>query len=298
MNYHLRTRVIGPAPELPLSAEQFQRAKITHGVLVASFALEETFDLVLSNYIEIEKDLLCAAVEEGTRTHYGYDDFFELRSTINRRVVNLLTATRLYLDQAPQHLATCTANDDIARKSLKAQTAKHYDSCLSYRLLEALRNHVQHSGLAVHRLSINNKWVGEPKAQNLHVSIQPFTSRRYLEADGKFKKSVLSELPAEIDIAQAIREYLERLGDIHKLMRTLVAPHALHARSIIQSHIDQYARANNDQTVGLAAIRTDTSGCVEEVPIFLAWDDVRLKLVARNSTLGALAKRAISGRPQ
>lgn len=184
MNCYLRQNVIGQVPELPISNEQYEAVADARSILASAFAIEESYDLLIGNYVEVEQELLTATAINAVRDLNGYHDFFELRSTINRRVVNLLTATRLYLDQTPQRLSGCAATPEDARAEFKQRTRDHYDATFGYRFLEALRNHVQHCGLAVHRLSLNSKWIGEGEGRVLELSIQPFVEKRYLVADG------------------------------------------------------------------------------------------------------------------
>lgn len=110
-------------------------------------AIEEKYELIISNYLELEKDSLSISSSNMLRRSYNYSDFFDVRSTFNRRIVNLLTSTKLYLDQIYQHVKVC--NLDLAN-IIKQKTNKEYDSVFEYRFMEALRNHVQHHGLAVH----------------------------------------------------------------------------------------------------------------------------------------------------
>jgi hypothetical protein len=296
MSPYIRQQILGHAPSIAITDDQFDAIKAARVVLSAAFALEESYDLLIGNYVEVEQELLAAAAVNAARNKDAYDDFFELRATINRRVVNLLTTARLYLDQAPQRLATCAKDPQAARAELKTRTNEHYDALFGYRFLEALRNHVQHCGLAVHSISIKNEWVETGGIRMREISIQPFASRSDLAEDAKFKPSVLKETPEKVVLTHVIREYLQCLGDIHKLVRSHVTENAQQARLTIQQHISAYGDANNAKTLGLAAIRPGPDGEQESVPLFLNWDDVRVKLVSRNSTLTALARHVVTGR--
>lgn len=296
MTSYIRQSILGNAPELPISEAQFDAAQKARVVLAAAFALEESYDLLIGNYVEVEQDLLSATASNAVRDLSEYQDFFELRSTINRRVVNLLTATRLYLDQAPQRLSDCAIYPEKARADFKQRTREHYDSCFGYRFLEALRNHVQHCGLAVHSMSQSSKWIGEGEMRVLELSIQPFTEKRYLAADGQFKRAILDEMQPKVVLTQHIREYLQRIGDLHKLVREHISGHVDDARQTIQAHISEYANQNNGSTIGLTAFRTGAQGRRETVPLLLDWDDVRVKLVARNSSMVALGRHVVTGR--
>lgn len=296
MSPYIRKNVLGHVPELPISDAQFDAASQSRVVLAAAFALEESYDLLIGNYVEVEQELLTATASNAVRDLNEYHDFFELRSTINRRVVNLLTATRLYLDQAPQRLSDCATEPDKARSEFKQRTHDHYDTTFGYRFLEALRNHVQHCGLAVHRLSLGKKWIGEGESRELELSIRPFAERHYLGADTGFKATILEEMPEKVVLTLVIREYLQCIGDLHKLVRSHVAERVKVARQTIQDHLSNYAKASNDSTIGLTAFRTGQQGQQESVPLLLDWDDARVKLVSRNSGLVALGRHVVTGR--
>ena len=113
--------------------------------------------------------------------------------------------------------------------------------------------------------------------------------------DGKFKKIVLDETPEKVVLTKVIREYLQCIGDIHKLVRSHVVERAEQARAIIQQHLSAYSAVNNGVVIGLAAIRGEL-GQQEAVPLLLDWDDVRIKLMTRNSTLTTLGHDFVTSR--
>jgi len=296
MSPFIRKDVLADEPELPISDAQFDAASQARVVLAAAFALEESYDLLIGNYIEVEQELLTATASNAVRDLIEYDDFFELRSTINRRVVNLLTATRLYLDQAPQRLSDCATEPSKARSEFKQRTHDHYDTTFGYRFLEALRNHVQHCGLAVHSLSLDKEWIREAESHELELSIRPFAERHYLCADRSFNENILKEMPEKVVLTRVIREYLQCFGDLHKLVRSHVAQRVKVARQTIQDHLSNYAKVSVGSTIGLTAFRIGPQGQKETVPLLLNWDDVRLKLVSRNSDLVTLGRHVVTGR--
>lgn len=96
----------------------------------------------MSNFLELNQEALSAAaryVVQDSRTH---EEFFEERTRANRRIVNLLTAARIYLDHAPQLLAECACNPEDAKEEFKKAAASQFNSRLSYRFMEAFCNHV------------------------------------------------------------------------------------------------------------------------------------------------------------
>lgn len=296
MTPYIRQNILSNAPKLPLNDDQFEELAEARVVLNAAFALEESYDLLIGNYIEVEKELLLAAASDAVRDLDDYQDSFKLRSTINRRVVNLLTATRLYLDQAPQRLKNCAVDPDSARAEFKLRASEHYDGFFNYRFLEALRNHVQHCGLAVHRVTQGRKSIGEGAGHAIEISVKPFVQKKYLETDGAFKRKILKEMPEEVMLTLSIREYLQCIGNLHTLVRSHFADRVSKSRQLISAQISRYANENDDATIGLTAFRINSRGKQESLPLFLNWDDVREKLVLRNSGLVGLGRHFVTGR--
>jgi hypothetical protein len=179
MDYALQALVLQSTPRIPLTAEEFEELRCARMAMTAAFTLEEIYDLVLANFNELEVSVLHAAVSEMTRWEEDYQDYFEIRSGFNRRTLNLLSATRLYLDQFPQWLREVGADPEPIRKL----TNELYDSHFEYRFMEALRNHVQHVGLAVHGVNMGSKWLPTGQREHLEFSVSPYTSRSSLEAD-------------------------------------------------------------------------------------------------------------------
>lgn len=107
---------------------------------------------------------------------------------------------------------------------------------------------------------------------------------------------MLDEMPDQIVLTLAIREYLQCIGDLHKLVRSNVAKRVEEARQAIEGHLFAYSKEGNGSTIGLMAFRTDSQGRKESVPLLLDWDDVRIKLVARNSGMVALGRHVVTGR--
>jgi hypothetical protein len=153
MIYLLHAFVLKPNPWIELTKDEFETIRSSRVSLRAAFALEEIYDLLLVNYRELEISVLKAAVENMTSFHHEYEDNFSIRSEFNRQTLNLLNAARLYLHQFPQWVKEV----GVSSSGLIERTNELYDASFPYRFMEALRNHVQHVGLAVHGVSSRSK---------------------------------------------------------------------------------------------------------------------------------------------
>ena len=129
---------------------RFDEIKAAKTVCLFAVDLEEKLVLLLDNFAEFEFELLRIAEASliwPKRDHQG--SMLE-RLILDRRLVNLLTSCRLYLDQTDHGISEIFGNTSQQLADVKAIKNELYDSCFGYRFMEVLRNHVQHSGLPVH----------------------------------------------------------------------------------------------------------------------------------------------------
>jgi len=163
--------------------------------------------------------------------------------------------------------------------------------------MEALRNHVQHVGHAVHGVNYDSKWLPPSKTERLQFSVSPYVSRTSLAADAGFKSTILAECPDTVSVIPAAHIYVEALSTLHQEVRRLADPIATKSRALVQGAITRHSEAAQEKIPGLTAIALDGERITEEVPLFLEWDDVRLKLASKNRTLRALGKSYVSSWP-
>lgn len=278
---------------MPLDEKEFNELRQAKLCLNAALTLEENYDLLLGNYRELELEVISAAVTDMTAMGHEYEDFFEIRATINRRVVNLLSAARMYLDQYPQNLKTIGANPKIA----KAVCTKIYDNFFEYRFMEALRNHTQHKGLAVHGVTMGGRWLPPRDPRQLQFSVKPYASKTALE-DSKFKKSVLNDSPEKVDLLLAARVHVGGISSVHKQVRELITPFVEGARRLFESVVSHHEVKAGKLYTGLMAIAKEDDVVVEKISILLDWDDVRQKLLKRNHPVENLAKRFVTSQSE
>lgn len=283
----LHVLVLETNPELPLSEEEFQSLKQAKSCLSSAIALEENYDLLLGNYRELELEAMSAAVSNMTAGRQGYNDFFEIRTSINRRVVNLLSATRMYLDQYPQLLKKVGAEP----KSAKEVASAAYDTFFEYRFMEALRNHAQHAGLAVHGVTMGMSWLPPNDPKQLQFSITPYALKSALEEGPAFKRAVLDQCSEQVDIIPAARIHVGGISSVHRKVRELIKPFVQEARSLFEDAIARHESEAKERYSGLTAIAKENGAIVEKISILLDWDDIRQLLVKKNRPVENLGKR-------
>jgi len=294
--YILIKAVLGKMPQLDIDKARYKALEAARDVLSNALAIEEKYEIVIANYLDFEKELLDKAVGNMARGAGDYGDFFQLRLDLNKRLVNLLTSGRLYIDQLSQHVCQCAYDKVSTKEIVKKLFAAQHDAHMEYRFMDALRNYVQHRGIAVHttRLGANKT---EEDELAIEYSVDAASLRDVLAEDSKFKKKVLAELPERVDLKTTVRQYVESLNVVHLAARKLIEDEVEKARTLIEKAQSDYAVVYSGSLTGLCAWIMNDAGLKDDgFPLLLDWDDVRLKLVKKNGQLNNLPKRYVSSR--
>lgn len=262
---------------------------------------EAAFDTVLGNYLEYESDLLTGALEWLVYTKQDWAEFNDRIYHVNRRLQNLLSAARAYLDQSRHYLSRSFGEGSPELAQFGQWTGAEYDSNLAYRTLEALRNYTQHRGMAVHRLAHDRWRDGDGSGSVLRHALVPYLEPLRLQEDGGFKPSVLRELieiGETVDLRPLARSYVAGIGRIHAKLRDLMQPQVDGAESTIESLIMQYQEQGQRDVLGLAVVERDGSGrWTRHVSIFADPIAKRRSLTARMHFVTSVERVYTSNEP-
>ncbi|CAG0990224.1 hypothetical protein ANAEL_02253 [Anaerolineales bacterium] len=227
MKYGISKLVMGFTGFIEINEAEYLRIKAARQNLFEILFVEEKFDLVAENFYEYETELLAIASRMMIFSNDDHISMSRERNLISRRIVDLLSAGRMYIDQSIQHVEKIYEKNSTTLELVKKEISSQYDKSLGYRVMEALRNYVQHRGFPIHSIKFSHKRVDvEADYQLLHRAI-PLIGVLELAEDGNFKKSVLKELKEIqhkdwIDARPLIREYAEGICNIHERIREIV----------------------------------------------------------------------------
>ena len=291
---------IGFSDSIPITTEQFKQIRAAKQRLVFGVGIEEKLDLVLENYAELERTLLDMALEHSIfpgKIEALLDGGTHL---VNRRIANFVTTARLYLDQVPHDFSKIYGRDSKHYKSFKQATSKEYDNVFGYRVMEALRNHVQHQSLPTHAIMFPATRDETSDPVSIRFGVVPLINVAALEDNPKFKKSVLVELQAISDsnnyanLLPFIREYAEAFGRIHQKVRDLTGGDLRLDDKLIKKFRAQ-AQKKFDTKLGLVAAVLDAKGLHEDREHLTDRPTKRRQdLEKKNRNLESLSRRYVS----
>jgi hypothetical protein len=238
-----------------ISKEKYERLIKAKHYHVSMLQVEEKINFLIENYSELEKDLLNVSFNKMISPLYSTDWTLSIGEIhlINRRIINFLTTSKLYLDQISHDIKELSDDSELQNTVEKLKSTE-YDNVLGYRVLEALRNYVQHRGLPVHLLSFNMSKVDD---LSKHV-INPYLKVSELRKDGKFKATVLNELEKEnekIDLKLYIRQYISSITKIHSAIRRILSESILRWDEEFQSTYEEFNKEYGEtEALGIGEI--------------------------------------------
>lgn len=303
MKYVLRSCYLENTHEHSISLDRFLLLKHCRQVLTAALEIEDNFDQLISNYITAETRCLELTSMRLVRQHVGYREANEAMSTVALVFANYLSTARAYVDKIGGATSRCF--DSSEAKSVgslvKGLLAEQYDAAFDYRFIEALRNHVQHSGTALHILSQGSRRIsiGATKKETVFETfLLPQCSKARLAELGGFKVGVFAECPDMVNLLDCMRGHVLGLSRVHRRIRSQTAA----AVSIASGHIQEGQRELAGKVTGdldateAVAIEGDVEQ--ESIPLLLHWEEVRCWLVERNTGAPDGLRTFPSGRPE
>lgn len=304
MKYKITRTVLGPQPSIEIGFDEYSSIKRAKRNLVVFLGIEEKLDLLLENYAEYERSLLDLALHQMLYRDLDWPSFRADIQLVNRRFTNVLAAARLYVDQVKHDLGAIYGSDSEVLQSVEKELSAQYDSKLGFRVLEALRNHIQHRSLPVHRMSYPTK-VEEPgvPSSKIRFGVVPSLDTAQLEEDGKFKRTILEELKgrggAFVSLTLLVREYVEGLGRVHEALRDATEKDVScweAALAFVEQRATMGFAEDPPGLVGLAVVSEDDEGLWSEIDhIFSDIAKRRQSLVRKNRILQKLSDRYVSG---
>ena len=281
-----------------LTAEEFNDIAVARRSLAVATGIEESFHLLLENYADFERAVLDLALRHLIFSTAGWPEFQDDILSINRRLANLRSAARSYLDQIDHELAALFGSGSHTVRVVRKARANEYDTRFGYRTLEALRNFQQHRGLPVHHLAISMR--RDPVGDQIFVAhgVTPSVSVTSLRRAGGVKAAVLAELDSRgplVALIPMVREYVEGLAAVHSGMRGAVANDVKGWEETVQVAMARGRKRFGRSGLGFVAVARVPAG-PQEVQMFEEFMSRRRLLERRSRHVTMLAKHYVSGR--
>lgn len=271
MRFALCRFLLHDSHEVTISQEQFTKTANAHERMQLVVASEEKFDAIARNYLDFESDMLNCALETAL---VGFGQGMEqmgVRRLLNRKLSNLLSATRSYTDFI-RHSSKRVLPADADVTSITGLFSEHYDKSLPYRTLEILRNHAQHAGFPIQSVQYSATAMREVPGTPLKRTVAPILDTEELEQNKELKKSVVLEITQhgrKVNLKRFIREYVASMASVHERFRELASPIFSKDASIIQELAQVFSSSTRMAEVPMALYAASFEGtkCIQRISL-------------------------------
>ena len=264
---------IGHRASQEISEQDYKKAVEMKEIVSKAFEIEETFSIAAHAYIEVEKALMVAALEwslEDTdlNSHTGYFDRHS--QIINLKLISLMTTGRAYADTM-EKLAKRNGIEGLNWATYAPLRGEVYDTSLSYRIMDSLRNFVVHEKLPISGFTVGQTSqtesgrLDERKPFRLRVTCSPHITTAPL-LGSEMKKKVKAEIEKlgvkGLDVKFLSRGYIEGLFALHKIVRELTATALNEALEFLQN-LELRLAEEKEPHGGLAYVGVKNAGIAE-----------------------------------
>jgi len=301
MRYTITKDTLDFNDHIDITETKYFEIKNSANNLIEAVLIEEKFDILIENYFEYEMTLLNSSLHNLLYS-LDKDYLMDARSQITRRIINFLSTCRMYLDHSKHHLSNIYGKESKIFKKFNEKISIEYDSKLSYRIIEAMRNYAQHRGYPIYGIMLEGKLLdGDIKKDRLY-STTPYLIPSEFENDEKFNKSVYEEMKKfskKIDLKMVVRDYIESLGSIHQKLRELLKKDIEVWDKSIFEVVDIFKMkfGENITRIGLVIANLDSKGKFKEyVNINKDLSDRREKFELKNRNLKNLKERIVTSK--
>ena len=221
-----------------LSEEEYQSFRSSRNVISDHISIEGLFRLVDDNYGELCETSRAWIESYAANSIHSRISAEGLTNLMNRRLLNLLSSARTFLDHTSHRLVEIHGKGSELPDSFGKLRREAFDRTFSYRLMEKLRNFAQHRGFPL-RCSITR--IGNQDDSVRQVSLKLTFHRDELLADKDGWGSVRQDLaaqPPEFEASPHIWTYVKELGTIYESiarMDTRFRPATEILRSLLKS---------------------------------------------------------------
>lgn len=301
--YYLKGVTTTDQVECKISEKDWNRVRNSKKLIDQLSYIEQKYDLVISNYLSFEKELLEHTLNFEIRR--GKDHISEMveLSTIVREALNLIISISSFYEQTEKRHLKSLEQLNEKLNSLIERFRDLRQLHIELQFIINLRNYSAHRDIPIHSVTLGESaWErGNTKEDDrLAHSIVPYISLDRLYKDRKFNKSVLAKISTDnhdnVDIRYPIRKSIGLLSNFIVELREQLWNDVESAKSIFKEFIDKFQNTVNS-TADFCKVYHEKDGQIIK-EYFLDFDQFKsIEFYSnRNPGQGLLEKRYIHNR--
>jgi hypothetical protein len=269
MPYIIRKMVLARTPVVDITKDEHAAVKPARAVINELIAVEEAFDAVMENYVELEQSVHAIATRHLAFVDRHYEEMAAPLNLISRRFANLLSSARLYRDALPQHAGRLFGRKHPAVDIIKQSLNDSASQPMPYRQMEAIRNYAQHVGPPIEDITFGTHRDVDENRQTTGVSYR-VTPILAIEGVAKLRdmhddvRASLIALGDQVNPIPILRQYVEHIGVIHRAFRESTKQLGIDSENTMRSLLDRYAKVLSGPQEATAVTFQNPNGSFSE----------------------------------
>ena len=302
MPYVLCRMVLGRTPKIRITKQIYDSVKPAKQGVHEIISIEEKFDLMMENYVELETTLLSLGMSHLAFSTFEYNEMLSSRNLISHRVREPPIFSKFYRDAFPQHVNNVFGAKHVAATQLSSALKDATSLPMPYRMMRkqsgitppTSRTPIEGIVFEGHKemdeaTRTTKRWAYQviPKLNATAVG-----RRRDLSAD---VRTALVAAGSSIDPIQIIREAIEHLGTVHEHFRKAIKQQEEEWDSHLRSLLSKYIKRDKEKrSYGVAVGFLHSNGTISDEE-YIVQDvlDYRKFLRTKNNTSANLSKRYV-----
>ncbi len=292
----------GAVNEIGLSETEFNTLKAARIGLRQAHSVEEKFDIVMEDYIELETDLLCQTTRNVFfLTEQLGNSMTAFRFRLNRRLLHLLVSIDMYLDQTRHDFSTLFGKSSEELSHFDQARHHEYENVFGYQVCQDLRDFSAHRSFPALEISYASSSRQEDGICNHTIDFSLYSEDEEIQGDKKFKtRKKLIELGQKyIPLKPLLREYVSSIGRVHRTVREILAPAIRTWEADSREAVERFCAefGNNIRLLAIARIRLENGreqGVLESHYLNDKPSERRKQLERKNAQLNDVAAHRIS----
>ena len=306
MEFVIKPLTVSVSKSQKIDEDEYQKITAARKRVFDILFFEEKFAYVIDNYYELEIEALKKTVPIFGSQQYA-STIVDDTHIFNRRIMNLLTTCRSYLDQASSDLKDIFVEESNLGKKFTEKSQQLRQESFIYYFFWEFRNYVQHHSVP---LTGNRKTINKIDQEIISTGIKrtvcehtrEFTINiKELQADPKFFKNAkpsfkekLQNYPDKLNIRPLIREYISVFAEINEEFRKQANIPFQQSASLLKQKIEHYCQDNSSQSCFEILKKDESGNLVERFDIFLRPIERREKIIQRYSNLTAISHQYVT----
>lgn len=252
-----------------IDADQYATLSKALTTVVSAMEIEELFQVFAQSFLRFEKDLLEVAFKYAfAKTQHPGDEVFlsNIRHRFNVNIITILTSYKSYDDHCNRILKSPIDLPEATEFNTKKRS-EIFDTHLSYRICDGLRNYAQHQALPLGGFSIGGKTnIGSDSAGrkiklDTAYSVSPWFNVLKFKGSSQCKAKLREDLDnlgyEKIDMTWLIRSFASAMYERHAALREILEPKIVSASKKISEGYEFASTAKKGEVKILELCRND-----------------------------------------